>query len=394
MVFTIIFPEMLTGLAGEQWRSARQSREDFRRLQREGPSATSETQDLESQHKRRRQRSVTQVQSNPWTLRHAFFADMGGFLVEFPDHQTLAVNAHQLFYLVEKGYLDYPNVTYRQIWDRNKADGFARAVSLIQITWFVVQGITRAWEHLAITSIELSTLAMIFCTVNTMFFWQYKPLDAETPIVLQCPTLLSTIYARDSAADETASRNQPLDFVTKQATGLTMVQPFCLAVTACFDWRRNQGISDPDLIPNTDTFPPRGLSMVDIIYGVLFTQAYLAIHLAGWNFVFPTPTEQLLWRLCSLILIGLVILYLAGLAFGTPAAGWLALKFFHTEGIKTITGWAELLPRGVALAFYLPMILAYGLARTYILVEGFFGLRSLPVTAFLNVDWTQFFPHV
>ena len=51
---------------------------------------------------------------------------MGGFHLEVPDEGTFPVDANQLYYLVSKGYVDYPTQLEVDIEDRNKRDGLAR----------------------------------------------------------------------------------------------------------------------------------------------------------------------------------------------------------------------------------------------------------------------------
>lgn len=92
-------------MAAEQWESANQSVQEFRSL------------------------GYPQ-----WTMRHGFFADMGGFLLQSPDVPMFPVDSGQLAYLVEKNYLQYPAIDKGTIGDRNKADGFARLVTSVQIT--------------------------------------------------------------------------------------------------------------------------------------------------------------------------------------------------------------------------------------------------------------------
>lgn len=287
---------------------------------------------------------------------------MGVFALRCPDHPPVAVDASQLFVPVDKGYLEYHGVPIDQIRDKNKADSFTRAVTLVQISWFVIQCIARASEKLAFTSLELSTLEMIFCTINTMFFWMYKPLDVEASIVLPCPTLLRTIRADNNLESDDSHQISPLA-ILKKNTGISMVQPFCIAVEVCFDWRGNKEKQRSTVISDTLTIPPRGLKLGDILYGCFFTLAYLGIHLAGWNFTFPSSAEQLFWRVASLVLLGLVALYLIALAFGYYAAGWLARILFKTDGVETIADVAQLLPHWIGILLYLPIILAYSLAR-------------------------------
>ena len=40
-----------------------------------------------------------------------------------------------------------------------------------------------------------------------------------------------------------------------------------------------------------------------------------------------------------------------------------------------------------------PLATIYAIARTYILVEAFAGLRNLDASAYFNVNWAMYVPH-
>ncbi|TVY40987.1 hypothetical protein LSUB1_G005680, partial [Lachnellula subtilissima] len=62
-----------------------------------------------------------------WSLTHAFFADMGGFILQTLDLPLpIPLDAKELFYLVENNHVDYPNLSKEEINDKNKADEVAR----------------------------------------------------------------------------------------------------------------------------------------------------------------------------------------------------------------------------------------------------------------------------
>ncbi|KAI9727230.1 MAG: hypothetical protein M1834_008490, partial [Cirrosporium novae-zelandiae] len=93
----ILWPDFLFGLALGQWDSARRSVEKFH--------------------------SAGYLE---WTMSHAFFADMGGFIIQFSDCISFPVDAEQLHYLISKGYLEYPKLDKAMIDDKNKADNLSR----------------------------------------------------------------------------------------------------------------------------------------------------------------------------------------------------------------------------------------------------------------------------
>jgi hypothetical protein len=40
-----------------------------------------------------------------WSLRHGFFADMGGFILETADYIPFPIDANQIHYLVSEGFM-------------------------------------------------------------------------------------------------------------------------------------------------------------------------------------------------------------------------------------------------------------------------------------------------
>ncbi|KAF8641277.1 hypothetical protein AX16_010056 [Volvariella volvacea WC 439] len=104
-------------------------------------------------------------------------------------------------------------------------------------------------------------------------------------------------------------------------------------------------------------------SAIGVVFG--------AIHLVGWNFQFPTTTELWLWRASSLALTIIPFLLAVGIA--------LELKYND-----------ELFSNTVAL-LGAPLYFA---ARMILLFLAFFTLCDLPDSAYQNVRWTEFIPHI
>lgn len=190
MLFTIWFPELLTAFAQKQWLSARYSVTEFVSLGHDG-----------------------------WTMRHAFYANMGGILLEGPDYPAFPVNAHQIGYLLKHEYIESPQIDSQVIWDKNKADGFARLVASIQVIWFTAQCLGRAAAKLPLSTFELDTVAFVLCTLPTFFFWLEKPLDASTTvsIFLKEGVTIRDILLSAGKEAEKPFRFTPLDFLAPEA---------------------------------------------------------------------------------------------------------------------------------------------------------------------------------
>lgn len=110
----ILGPEIILQLALGQWASARRSVELFH-----SSGYTS------------------------WTMTHAFFADMGGFILQPKGSTPFPLTALQLHYLVKEGYLRCPDVDKKTLQDKDKGQTFVRIITIIQICWFLLNCIGR-----------------------------------------------------------------------------------------------------------------------------------------------------------------------------------------------------------------------------------------------------------
>ncbi|KAH8663284.1 hypothetical protein BGZ61DRAFT_462822 [Ilyonectria robusta] len=368
MVLAILGPEIVLTYAAGQWSRARHSVEYF--------------------HKS----GYTQ-----WTMRLAFFADMGGFVLHAKDSDPFPLNAKHLHWLIKNKHVDYPCVNAAEIWDKSKQDRLTKVITAIQVGHLVVECIGRVAQGLAVTALELNTLAIVVCSLMTAFAWLHKPADVRTPI---------SIVTDKSIADITENRawkNTPLDFVDENGPGWSInVQPFMrMPATPA-----NRPIQ---CIPN-DRFPmnPYGIQEYCVCFATLL---FTGLHIAGWNFSFPTQLERTLWRVTSLILFGVTAAFWA---LETVASWvrlgrwkWLYLRFFHRERLSEFEAAqqekldqerSDKQPTELPLPWefwtIMPIAVLYGVARFYQIIEAFAELREVDATAFVNVNWSVYFPHI
>jgi len=363
MAFTLIFPEVTTAVAAEQYESANQSVKDFALLQHP-----------------------------EWTMRHAFFADMGGFVLQSPDFPPFPVDTQQVLYLIREGYIRFPDVDKETILDKNKADGFARVIMILQTTWFLLQVVARAVQHLAVSTLELAVLGFVFCTYISTFLWWKKPLDVGTPIILKTEFSIADILVKAGDQAKDPYDLTPLDFADA-TPGVSTVTPFWFALGYLLGLGKPPKSRPINFFPNSRTAPPRGLGISMIIFETLGAITFVGIHLVGWDFTLPTNLELLFWRVANLALVGIMVCYLIFLHVGGLIAAPVGKRLFKKEAHTTLD-LLKLCPAWFLILTLGPVVALYSVARLYIIVEGLVSLRALPPSAYATVDWTFFIPHV
>ena len=366
MAFTLIFPEVTSAVAAEQHESASQSVKDFALLQ-----------------------DPTHPQ---WTMRHAFFADMGGFFLHSPDFPPFPVDSQQMKYLVAKGYISFPDVDEETIKDKNKADGFARVIMILQTTWFFLQVVARAIQHLSVSTLELAVLGFVFCTYISTVLWWKKPLDVGTPIILKTDVLMADILLKAGDGAKEPYGMTPLDFVDALPSTST-VTPFWFALGYLFRIGVPPKNRPIDFFPNSRTTPPRGLGTPIMMFETIGAIAFVGIHLIGWNFTLPTNLELLFWRVANLTLVAIMVCYLLFLHIGGLIAARVGRILFKKDA-RTALDLLRLCPAWFLILTLGPVVGLYSIARLYVIVEALVGLRALPTDAYDTVDWTFFIPHM
>ncbi|KIK51380.1 hypothetical protein GYMLUDRAFT_252080 [Collybiopsis luxurians FD-317 M1] len=305
--------------------------------------------------------------------------------------------------------------------DRGHSDGFAKFVAVGQTTWFVVQLLARWVEGLPVTELEIMTLAFAAMNVLIYYFWWDKPQGVECHVGIPRKedrgsgtdqALVATQHNEEQKWETTSkdATDRPVTPMQESSEGRWLhkrlrhglhtvckffgkdyrkigMPHFTLLVigwiilapfSAVNDTIFIHVIEDLDKIPServssferTIALEPRDADDKIIAYSAAVM--FGGIHCAAWASKYPSTTEEVLWRVCSLLVTCIPI----------------CLVFFVvTAGISK--PWKFCLRLGGSVLVHL-----YILARLSLIVQSFLALRDLPSAAFEAVQWTNFIPHI
>ena len=266
-----------------------------------------------------------------------------------PLHPIAAIDLYGDNKTLDIDFSSFAVPTEAEIKDKGKSDWLAKFIVLLQTSWFVMQCIARAIEHLPVTHLEIVTLAYAAMNFAIYVFWWNKPLNVDRPV---------RVFRKSDVEEPTLEGQRPannnfVDFIVgNQDKGVNL--------------------SHEDRVPrfwadNRDdvTFANGIVLGVGVCFG--------AIHCIAWHFSFPTQAELSIWRM-SCVAITAVPIYMP-----------LMIVFIGIGGdIIGIIAALSAFPAGIL----------YILARVFTLALAFTSLRGLPPGAFDTVHWTTFIPHV
>jgi hypothetical protein len=142
--------------------------------------------------------------------------------------------------------------------------------------------------------------------------------------------------------------------------------------------------------------------LVSIVGLCSIMSGYGAIHLALWNFAFPSHAEAILWKvsgctmmsplmLCLVVVLAMTVLDVPEFVFGIAPIIVIIFKEGWRHSYEGIAGQVLL----VAIASLLVLfVLLYVLARLFIVVESFLSLRMVPVGVYDGITWADYIPHL
>ncbi len=254
-----------------------------------------------------------------------------------------------------------------EIIDRSKSDVFTKLFAVVQSGWLIVSSIARVRHGYAITELELATMAFIVCALLMYIFWWNKPFGIE-----QRSVIVRLVHPGDEerflspVSDD--QRESDLDLDGFRALAL-----------------ENDGLATDENLFESENWPTLSL--------YLSGMAFSAVHVAAWNWEFPSRGIKIMWRISTAAAFGasflpFVLMSLGLLWKGVQEAGdrpygppsWgkkkiLAVIRFLFGG----TGWG--------------VLALYVVARLVILVLTFYCFTAMPASAYEKVAWTGYIPH-
>ena len=361
-----------------------------------------------------------------WTTRHGFFADMGGFVLHAPDFVPFPLTASQLHYLVVRGYVDFGDVllTHSEIEDKNKFDALTRILTMLQLSWFVINTLARTVLGKAISTLELSTLGFIFCTLFTYFFWRQKPQDVSCPIIIRPKVPLADILVQAGPVAARPYSHTPLDFATRRDHHFGTVWRYTINLAKYFGFHWHQ---DATKRPIQKIWDDQFLDVpIWAHIPLAFAQfGFAGIHLAAWNFHFPSLGERFMWRLCSVYIICAIATTWVMMIWMFVVWPWAVRRLVESPrpgtnpsiASRAYAGWISSKPCRLlrqisnkvcnnstnkdpketipllAPITVIPLGVLYVFARMYTILEDVINLRDLPSSAYDSVQWSDFLPH-
>ncbi|CCA71382.1 hypothetical protein PIIN_05321 [Serendipita indica DSM 11827] len=394
---TLVFPEWVLGMAVRQFLKAGQLAKKIRELQKE----------------------ETEV-----TRQHGFFIIMGGFHL-FERHQSLSSNKNgervgenarllakesrveagngrrdhapsdrrinlvedigipvrtldefDVIRLIETGKLCLPPSI--ELEDKCKSDGLAKFLVVVQTLWFIAQCIARKVSKLPLTELEVITLGYTLLAVAMYIAWWDKPYQVRFPVrVYQTDPKCTWTQQALKRNQQELRRNQRELKQNTEGIGFW-------GMAAWYAMGAQEILGGPESLKRVPMFHPGntygGESVSDnagilttIIVGTLFG----AVHFFAWSSPFPSPHMQFLWRFATIVITAV-----------PPAAVVLLLSGrLIADYVSEILGILMMLS-----LFLLPPF--YFVGRGITIVLALVTLAELPLDAYRDVAWSDFFPHI
>ncbi|KAF5228894.1 hypothetical protein FAUST_10763 [Fusarium austroamericanum] len=309
-----------------------------------------------------------------------------------------------------------PRITEEDIIDLGKSDAFTKVFALMQCTWLVVQSIARTAQGHAISQLELATLAFIPCALAMYSLWWQKPFGIERRhILLRFPEGMNTlpgdftfsiddllgtgpgkelsnmrrkdsglgmfndlVFVQPDESHKSSDGKSTEDFIAKrrdttEETSAVLTERTSRVVEETINAKTLKSLFRKVLLP----FLP---SIVLYFTAVLFS----AIHLAAWNWEFPSNLVRELWRWFALaaLLTSLSPVAISGFIMLLDLSLW-----------KITPEWLDDIIAAVMAVLAFAVLFFYTAARLVILGLTLYSLSSMPERAYGKVSWMAWIPH-
>jgi hypothetical protein len=343
MLFTLILPEFMFAKACAERIIAQRSMKKVRSLKHQNVD-------------------ISEAESSNWTTAHAFYAEMGGFVIHPHGEGTTGTRVVDTFDIMEfrrRGFLrTLPTITADHLNDLSNGDSFTKIAAVGQVSWMVVQVIERAVKRLPITQLEVTACGFAALTFLTYLLWWEKP---------QAVRSVTELSLSETAPDFEALA----EFLNDRRFGINDMVVVVDGAT--------RKLKDNEPMPNQTISFDKNFDITFILGFVLGGIILGCVESTAWKFDFPTSIELLLWRISSLLIIAAFpLLYTIAATILWLTSAW--------KGMYII------IDRVLKVAGYITLAI-FSFTRLFILFETLYSLFHLPPGAFIST-WSSNIPHI
>lgn len=333
-----------------------------------------------------------------WGMRHMMFAGQSNFAVSYdkpgksepeeeppdqdsdielqagPDAQAgtpkskpstrhiLRLAPQALFTALQEGHISPNLATTAEIKSRCQSNAWAKTLTIFQITYFVLEITVRAIRQLPISQLELGVAGIVACSAVSYGFTIHKPGGAQSPYPLVLHDYgLEGLSPRMKELRQHWIRDQSRNTIHLPSLRRRCTDPLTL--------------TNPDKTTTTRINSPfHGDPALAIAVFATTSLVLGAVHLAGWNYAFPSPIDATLWRSMAITTTAIPPFWLVVFAIIPKPARHDRFESGFDRCTKTVFA-------------------VYCLARVILIVEMGRCFFYLPPEAFLT-SWVVNIPHI
>ncbi|KLO14051.1 hypothetical protein SCHPADRAFT_967020 [Schizopora paradoxa] len=317
------------------------------------------------------------VRQHSFTLKHGFYATMGGFAFRQSVgkdgcwcSQPLKLTVDGVKFVVQHEPDLIPDLPITSIADRSKSNSLGKALLVVQVAWFCLNCASRLAERIPLSLLEVSTLAHGLFTLSSCAMWWSKPLTIDEP---------TWISLGDNRAKELLAL---LQILSNDDDEEQMTIPY-----------GRHAYTTSDLVPKLDEFfDAKGFATfssyalyrcTDYAVTTCIPLIYGFLHLLALRAQFPTSNERDLWRIAAVVI----------MSSGAFQAMVEVIKDIYFPGLGVSGSLEQAMDRSKNIVYYRILPFFYLLASGYLLVESIRQLWYLPHDAYVVASWSSYIPH-
>ena len=263
----------------------------------------------------------------------------------------------------------------RDLDDKSKSDVVGKAITCLQVAKTLVLIIGRLVYGLDVSLLEVTTAAYIALTLLAYLFWFKKPYNVATYQTVELPFCSDKLGLNCEKYNVSNLSTEPTEHLKRRAA--REANPSNLVSSNLY----TGSLSEEDFYCIGDKRERRREVFMSLAVLTILCSILGGIHIAAWNYQYPSQPEAWLWR-ASCVLVGSLPWYLIHAQYvehcvkssrRTRAARW------H-QRINTI-------------CLYI-LYASYPIARIFLIVEVFVSLRAAPSGIYQQPDWTTYLGHI